>query len=88
MLYRAARDEFAEASGAPPPASATVAAAPPAVRRGASVRGAGLPPHVAQQLGALEERMVRIWHRRLAEQTQEPSEADDGMLAPRRVRSV
>ena len=52
------------------------------------MRGAGLPPHVAQQLGALEERMVRIWHRRLAEQTQEPSAADDGMLAPRRVRSV
>ena len=66
VLYRAARDEFAEASGAP--ASAAVAAAPPAVRRGASVKGAGLP-HVAQQLGALEERMVRIWHRRLAEQT-------------------
>ena len=88
VLYRAARDEFAEASGALPTASTTVSAAPPAVRRGASVRGAGLPPHVAQQLGALEERMVRIWHRRLAEQTQEPSAADDGMLAPRRVRSV
>ena len=61
------------------------------------LRPAGLAQHLPQLVSTLSH--VR-WpvrecamellakYRRLAEQTQEPSAADDGMLAPRRVRSV